>query len=218
MLKENKFVKEIQQLNQEKNEALWKRIEEEMEETPIMKVNFKNTFLKWSIAIASVTMATVIGVVGFISLFNNQDSIRYLTQADYQYKPTNITLKEYSDLNNKNWLYWNWYDTTDYLEDYYYALNDGGEIVCYNEFILDPNTGYVFEINVLDGQTQIEEFNSYAQSCVNNQVIQNVEVKYTILYEQNYAYFTYQDYSYYISTDMAVEEGYFISILEQLIP
>lgn len=206
----------------EKDKLLWQRIQAELNdetEAPIAmtKSKPKLSWAKIASACASVLAVAAVGIIVGVSINGGDEVGRYCTQNDYYYARTDkYTLKSYSEENNKGWLYFDWYNP-ELLESYQYFLKENSELICFNEFVVDPDTGYVFEINVTDDRTRIDILEILVSMCPISTSIDNVKVMYGTSHNANYAYFTYEKNIYYVSADTQ-DKDYFLEKIEQLIP
>ena len=169
-------------------------------------------------SLACVAVVAVGTVCAFRFLPRPDDGPRYCTQADYTISDAGQTLKEYAQSTGTNLLYFDWYDTAEYLEDNVYRLNDSDEVVCFQEDIISGETGESIVLYVVDNNTEIDILSRYRSSCTSNVDISGISVYWTTNLVEARAYFTYENYTYYLSLDQPMEENSILSLIETLLP
>lgn len=217
MLDENKFHKLIEQQEGGGKQRVKQRVEAALPEAtevqtrgPVLAVSSdsrRRILVLVSLALALVIAAAVaIGLV--FGLKKKNPAFRYFCSMDYESVITDVTLKQYSAENGKNYLFLDEYEDALYLDDNYFKDFKSGEIICYNEYILFPDETYLI-LRVTDDRTEIDMLDVFKASCVSSETINGVEVKYTDAYldEESAAYFTYKGNIYYLEVDDA-EPGY----------
>ena len=172
---------------------------------------------------ASSLAAVVIGVFaawGFLSLKNgpNDDNKgRYFTSQSYEKVNTQSTLKDYAQEIGKDLLYFDWYTETDYLKNQAWQLKDTQEIICFQEEIIDINTGCKVEIFVMEADTEIEGLD-FVEETDKNSKIKEVEIDWRYSRFSAYADFEYEDYQYYLRVDEPIDENHILTLVEELLP
>ena len=228
MSKERKFHELIEQQNREEKDAVWAKIQQKEAErqknepVPVSPKARSFSWRKWTPILASSLAAVVIGVFatwGFLSLKNgnNDDNKgRYFTSQSYEIVATQITLKDYAQEIGKSLLYFEWYEETDYLKDQAWQLNDTQEIICYNEEIIDVNTGCKVEIFVIEADIEIEDFAD--DETDKKSEINGVQIDWQYSKFRAYANFEYKDYIYYLRVKEPFDENYILDLVEELLP
>lgn len=217
MLDENNFHKLIEQQEGGGKQRVKQRVEAALPEAtevqtrgPVLAVSAdsrRRILVLVSLALALVIAAAVaIGLV--FGLKKKNPIIRYIGSIDCEVIVTDVTLKQYSAENGKNYLYFDEYEDALYFDDTYFKDIKSGKLICYNEYILFPDETYL-TFCVTDDRTEIDIFDAFKASCVSSETINGVEVKYTDDYldEESAAYFTYKGNIYYLEVDDA-EPGY----------
>ena len=229
MSKERKFHELIEQQNREEKDAVWAKIQQkeaerqENEPVPVSPKAPSFSWRKWTPIIASSLAAVVIGVFatwGFLSLKNgnNDDNKgRYFTSQSYETLNTQLTLKDYAQEIGKSLLYFDWYEETDYLKNQVWQLKDTQEIICYNEEIIDINTGCKVEIFVIEADTEIEGLD-FVEETDKESEIKGVKINWQYSRFSAYAEFEYEDYAYYVRVDDPLDENYILTLIEELLP
>ena len=142
---------------------------------------------------------------------------RYCTAADYTLNPLEHNLKEYSDINNKNLLYLNWYEKIDFIEDFKYVLNDDGEEICIREEMVNGETGDEVALYVTDTHTDIDELMKIKEVCIKVKNIIDIEVKWAYNTFNAYALFEYQDWRYYLRLASPMTETAILDLVEEML-
>ena len=169
MSKERKFHEFIEQQNREEKDAVWAKLQqkeaerEQEKSVPVLPKAHSFSWRKWTPILASSLTAVVIGgfaTWGFLSLKdgNNDNKGRYFTSQSYEIVATQTTLKDYAKEMGKDLLYFDWYAETDHLKDQVWQLKDTQEIICFEEEIIDINTGCKVKLLVIEVDTEIEDF------------------------------------------------------------
>ena len=229
MSKERKFHELIEQQNREEKDAVWAKIQqketERQKSDPISVSPQAHSFSwrKWMPIAASSLAAVVIGVFatwGFLSL-NNEPSEdnkgRYFNSQSYEIVNAQRTLKDYALEIGENLLYFDWYAETDFLEDYAWQLKDTQEIICFQEEMIDINTGCKIEIFVREVDTEIEDFFADEETDRESQ-INGVKIDWQYTRFSAYANFEYEDYAYYLRLKEPIDENHILDLIEELLP
>lgn len=143
---------------------------------------------------------------------------RYCTQADYSVQKIEESIKEYSVKSNKKLLYLDWYEKADLLEDYCYSLNDTGEIICYNENIINGETGDNIKIYVTDNYTDIDLLQNIKNASDSIQEIKNISVNYGSTYLFAYSMFEYENCRYYLELNDPLTDTAILDFVAEMIP
>lgn len=229
MSRERKFHKLIEQQNREEKDVVWEKLQQKEVEReqgkPVSVLPKARSFSwrKWTPILASSFAAVVIGVLstwGFLSLNdgkNNDNKGRYFTSQSYEIVTTQITLKEYAREIGENLLYFDWYQETDFLEDYAWRLKDTQQIICYNEEIIDINTGCPIYMFVTEANTTIENF-SFDEETDRESEINGVQIDWKYSRFNAYANFEYEGYTYYVRVKEPIDENHILDLVEELLP
>lgn len=227
MSKERKFHELIEQQNREEKDAVWAKIQrkeaEREKEEPTPALSKTRSFLgrKWMPILASSLAVVVIGAFstwGFLSLKdgNNDNKGRYFTSQSYEKVNTQRTLKEYAQEIGKSLLYFDWYEETDYLKNQVWQLKDTREVICYQEDIIDINSGCMVYIYVVETDTVIENFSVDEETDRKNE-IKETQIDWRYSKFNAYATFVYEDYKYYLRVDEPIDENYILDLIETLL-
>lgn len=229
MSKERKFHELIEQQNREEKDAVWAKLQqkeaEREQEKPVPALPKARSFFwrKWMTIAASSLAVVVIGVFstwGFLSLNdgkNNDNSGRYFTSQSYETVNTQRTLKDYAQEIGENLLYFDWYEETDYLKNQAWQLKDTQEIICFQEEIIDINTGCKIKLLVIQADTTIEGV-SFVEETDRQTEMQEIQIDWRYSKFRAYATFAYEDYKYYLRLEEPIDENHILDLVEELLP
>ena len=228
MSKERKFHELIEQQNREEKDAVWAKIQQKEAEMGINTVSVTPkarsfSWRKWAPIVASSLVAVVIGAFAawkFLSLQNegNEDNKgRYFTNQSYEIVDTQRTIKDYVQETGKNLLYFDWYEETDFFKDKVWQLKDTQEIICFEEEIVDINTGCMVYVFVIQADIEIEDF-SFAEETDSKNEIKGIQIDWQYLRFRAYANFEYEDYAYYVRVEEPMDENHILALVEELLP
>ncbi len=227
MSKESKFHNLIEQQENKHKQEVWDMIKSEVEEnasvtTDTVQVS-KNTLAinskKIYIPIVSVLAVLAVVLILIFTLKPNSpvDDIRYCSKTEYTTNDTKQTLKEYSLETNKDLLYFDWYDETEFCKDEIFQLNSTNEIICFKESIVDIETGCKIDISVTDNRTVIDFLEDFENSCLLTHTFNDIEIKWGGNKFKSKATFEYESNIYYMTLSDPFEENYIITLIEQLL-
>ena len=229
MSRERKFHELIEQQNREEKDAVWAKLQqkeaEREEEKPVSTLPKARSFSwrKWTPILASSLIAVVIGgfaTRGFLSLNdgkNNDNKGRYFNSQSYEIVDTQRTIKDYAMETGENLLYFDWYAETDHLQDQVWQLKDTQEIICYNEEIIDVNTGCPVYLFVIQADIEIENFSADEETDKKSEV-KEVQIDWSYTKFKSNAKFIYEDYSYYLRLEEPIDENHILDLVEELLP
>ena len=223
MSRERKFHELIEEQNREEKDAVWAKIQQQDEPIPISPKARSFSWRKWMPIWASSLAAVMIGVFatwGFLSWQNkgNDDNKgRYFTSQSYETVKVQYTLKEYAQEIGKDLLYFDWYEETDYLKNYVWQLKDTQEIICYNEEIVDVNSGCIVYIYVIQADTEIEGF-FVDEETERTSEVDGIQIDWKYSKYNSNANFIYEDYKYYLRVDDPIDENYILDLVAELLP
>lgn len=229
MSRERKFHELIEQQNRKEKDAVWAKIQhkeaerEQEKSIPVLPKARSFFWRKWTPILASSLTAVVIGVFatwGFLSLNdekNNDNKGRYFTSQSYEIVATQTTLKDYAQDIGKDLLYFDWYEETDYLQDVVWRLNDTQEIICFQEEIIDINTGCKVKLLALEADTEIEDLSRDMETDKKSE-IEEVQIDWRYSRFGACANFVYEGYKYYLCVDEPIDENHILDLVEELLP
>lgn len=228
MSKERKFHELIEQQNREEKEAVWAKLQqkdaEREQEKPVPAVPKARSFSwrKWTPILASSFIAVMIGgfaTWGFLSLKTekNDNKGRYFTSQSYETVEVQYTLKDYAQEIGDSLLYFDWYEETDYLKNKVLCLKDTQEVICFQEDIIDVNTGCMLHLFVIEADTEIEDLSRDMETDRKSE-IGEIPIDWNYSRFGACANFVYEDYKYYVRVDEPIDENYILDLVEELLP
>lgn len=223
MSRERKFHELIEEQNREEKDAVWAKIQQRDEPISVSPKARSFSWRKWTPILASSFAVVVIGgfaTWGFLSLNdgkNNDNKGRYFTSQSYKTVEVQYTLKEYAQEIEKSLLYFDWYAETDHLQDVAWQLNDTQEIICFQEEIVDVNSGCIVYICVMEADAIIEGF-SFDEETDTESEINGLTVDWRYTRFKANANFEYEGYAYYLRVEEPIDENYILDLVEELLP
>lgn len=227
MSKERKFHELIEQQNQEEKAAVWAKIQQreakmgkDTVSVPAKAPSF--SWRKWTPILASSLVAVVIGAFatwGFLSLNGDEEDNkgRYFTSQSYEIVDTERTIKDYVQETGKSLLYFDWYAETDHLKDQVWQAKETQEIICYNEEIVDINTGCMVYMFVIQADIEIENL-SFVEETDQESEMDGIKIDWRYSRFNAYANFVYEGYAYYVRVDEPIDENHILALVEELLP
>ena len=214
MSRERKFHEFIEQQNREEKDAVWAKLQqkeaerEQEKSVPVLPKARSFSWRKWTPILASSLTAVVIGgfaTWGFLSLKdgNNDNKGRYFTSQSYETMEVQYTF--------------DWYEETDHLKNKVLRLKDTQEVICFQEEIIDINSGCRIYIYVMKFDTEIEDFFVDEETDKKSE-INGITVDWQYLRFSSNANFAYEDYKYYLRVDEPMDENHILDLVEELLP
>ena len=243
MSKERKFHQLIEDMDREEKNRVWQAIKAQEEQNqpnsePVIpqKVS-RRMFLQRAIAVASIILVLGGGIFAVMKLLPNdslqpgntgdiqisnsgsgstENENRYCSSDSYSMVETEKTLKDLVTFEGKSFLYFDWYDVTDYCSDGIYQLNDSEEIIGYSEEIIDINTGSLVTIRIISSEYQLQHLELFENidSAVH---INDIQIDWKTVKNTSYAKFKYGGYDYYITLEYPMESDAILDLIQELL-
>lgn len=204
MSRERKFHNLIKNQNSEEKDRLWEKIEKELgNENITVVVPRKKKFPmgRFVAVVSSCVLIVTIATIAVWKFLPQETGPRYCTQDQYRGTKTDMTLKEYAKENNKELLYFDWYEKADLLENTIYQLNDTNEIICFQEDMINGETGTFISLYVVDTQTKMDMLDYFYTRCDKSSQVKDIQVNWISSLKEANAYFEYNHYNYYLTVD-----------------
>lgn len=224
MSRERKIHELIEKGNREEKDRVWARIQERArEEAPLtaeLPTPKARPWRKWAAIAASSCAAVLIGVVAFVKFFpfgEKKNEGRYFDNQSYERIDVDYTLQEYAQSIEKDLLYFDWYAETDYVKNMAWQLNGTQEIICFQEELVDINSGCVVYLFVTDADDKIDGF-STDENTDNEKTIKDIQVNWKNSKDRAVANFEYEGYRYYLRVEEPMDEGHILALVEELLP
>ena len=225
MSKEKKFHQLIEETDQAQKKIAWQRIKENDTAYDAQSVSFpapkKRGIAVWKKALATGALSVlIVGVGAFVGvryfLKDEQPTTRYCDAGTYEAQEIPITLKQRVEQEDKELLFLDWYDITDYYTDKVYILKDTNETIGYYEQIMDVNTGSLVGINAVGKVYQLQSLENYDKTTETS-IINSVQVDWKSTKANSYAKFSYGDYNYYVVLEYPMEEDSILDLIEEML-
>lgn len=239
MSKERKFHQLVEDMDREEKNRVWLAIKAQEEpqknSKPVAAQKpLRRTFIRRAIAVASIVLVLGGGVFAATQLFpksstqpgntgdiqisdsGTDNENRYCSADTYSIIATETTLKELVALEQKSFLYLNWYDITDYCGDGIYQLNDSGEIIGYYEDITDSNTGSLVSIRIISNGYQLQHLDVF-ENTDSVAHINDIQIDWKNARNTSYAKFKYGGYDYYVSLEYPMEPDAILDVIQELL-
>ncbi len=225
---ERDFEKLVIEHNPEQKKASWQKIHkmlEEDEQETVADIEFGNTLAKGFfsnrrniiIVVSSVLVLLTAAILMLVFLLPEPlPSKRYCSMGEYYLSSTMMSVEDYSNENNLNLLYFDWYKDSEIIEDSFYKLIDTDEVICLKEELIDSNGNYL-SFYITDNNTDIDILTNYNEACINLLEINGIEVKWGYHMNNSLVSFNYNEWNYYVGIQSIVEQSTVENLLKTLI-
>ncbi len=182
----------------------------------------KKRFAIFAPPVAAVCLASIlipcILLTGGSDSSNNDSENYYCYAGEYSISFSDKTLKEISMETGGGILFFDWYDVGSDCVTSIYNLNDTDVTICVNESIYNLETDDYIELNVSPSKYILDIFSVVLDSCVDEIMIDNVKVKYSVDATNSYGIITYNSYTYYLTLMYNSDAQRLFSLIEELLP
>lgn len=225
---ERDFEKLVIKQNPEQKKASWQKIQKMLEEDEgetVADIEFGNTLAKGFFSnrrniVIIVSSALVLLTAAILMLvFLLPEPLphkRYCAMGDYRIEPSMVSIEDYSEQNNLDLLYFDWYKDAEYVVETHYKLIDTDEVVCLKEELIDSSGNYIL-FYITDNNTDIDILTNYNEACINLLEINGIEVKWGYHMNNSLVSFNYNEWNYYVGIQSIVEQDYVENLLKTLI-
>lgn len=225
---ERDFEKLVIKQNPEQKKASWQKIQKMLEEDEgetVSDIEFGNTLAKSFFSnrrniIIIVSSALVLLTAAILMLvFLLPEPLppkRYCAMGDYRIEPSTVSIEDYSEQNNLELLYFDWYKDAEYVVETHYKLIDTDEVVCLKEELIDSSGNYIL-FYITDYNTDIDILTNYNEACINLLEINGIEVKWGYHMNNSLVSFNYNEWNYYVGIQSIVEQSTVENLLKTLI-
>ena len=225
---ERDFEKLVIEHNPEQKKASWQKIQKMLEEDEgetVADIEFGNTLAKGFFSnrrniVIIVSSALVLLTAAILMLvFLLPEPLppkRYCAMGDYRIEPSMVSIEDYSEQNNLDLLYFDWYKDAEYVVETHYKLIDTDEVVCLKEELIDSSGNYIL-FYITDNNTDIDILTNYNEACINLLEINGIEVKWGYHMNNSLVSFNYNEWNYYVGIQSIVEQSTVENLLKTLI-
>lgn len=224
MSRDKKIHNLIEQQDNKGKQENWAKIQSRLEETEDESGEVENgngtrtvIFSKKAILSSICAAALLITAILLIVFVPRKSDGDYLT-SDYDYSivASDYTIKDYAAQTGNDYLYFNWYDGTEYCSHDVIKANNSKSIICYKETIMDMETGYIITFYITDLKTNIDILIKYKE-CINIETISGTKVKWIDNASADLATFDYKGFRYYMEIPECESPEILLGYVEQLL-
>ncbi len=179
-------------------------------QAPVRKRRF--AFIS-AIAATAVCAAIIVPCVTLLPNSNNgsnnggSDNIRYCTQDEYKKDDVEFTIGEYRANNNRNFLYFDWYEIGEECITSCYTSNLDNEVLCLEERVYLPEKDGFVQLSITKSNVYLSAFDSIISNCKSEQPIDNHMVKWTVNEYNALCIFEDNGYRYFIQIEQGQDEN-----------
>lgn len=222
-MNERNLHKKIEEQNTEEKKVVWQDIEPNISQKKSLKsffVRYKRLFV--ALASCFVCLAVILPVT--LRYINSDkpgsggdDDPRYCTSDEYEVEIVEQTLKEYILEFNKSFLYLDWYENAIVCETKHIKDIVTSEILCWNERIINGNTGDEVTLNITSKNIVMDFIDENLKFLDKETKIQNINIKWYYTSFEGFAYFEYEDYCYYLNFYYPMSEQTIFDVVEEML-
>lgn len=223
MAKKRSIHELIEEQEPEAKQRMWEEVRQRIAQEDILdgKKTPRKKFSWKKFAVIAASFVLVLGISLFsVFHFMPQEELksRYCTQEEYSSQPIEETIKKHAEINQKNWLYLDWYEFAESVTNISYYLNETGEEICFYEEIINGETGDIIKLFITDNYTDIDILQNFKEISVKQIKIKNIQINYGNSFTNAYAYFEFNKNRYYIDLFEPMTETAILDIVEELLP
>ncbi|MDE6075202.1 MAG: hypothetical protein K2G26_02060 [Clostridia bacterium] len=229
MSRDKKIHNLIEQQDNKGKQENWAKIQSRLEESDgesgdvenggnTRAVIFSKKAILYSICAAVLLVAVILLIVFVPRKPDGGNGLDGFVGSAEQYSTVNseYTIKDYAEQTGNDFLYFNWYDQTEYCSNYVIKANNTQKTVCYEETIMDMETGYMISYYITGLKTDIDILKKF-KDCKDIQNIKNTEIKWDDGITEDIATFEYKGFKYYIEIPDCESPEILLGYIEQLL-
>lgn len=219
----------IEEQDLEKKNELYQKLEERLDlsdkKTEEVKAPKKSFLKNWRYYAAAAVTCCIICVAVLVPILLNapsQDSetnlYRYCDTKDYNANNISDNIKQYATLQQKDLLYFDWYNNAEIVETTLYTnKKDSNDMICIQEMIVNGETGEKVLLFITDIYTRVDLLKWMESSCVDTSQVNSIEVKWTYGETVSNAIFEFNGFRYYIELEFPEDENSILTLIETLL-
>ncbi len=212
----------IERQDEEGKKALYTRICDGLGlETKVKPAPRSKRALLWRVLVPALSFCIIcLAIILPIALKNRVDPNpnRYCLSADCVEVALDVNVKEYSSRNGKSMLYIDWYDVAEDVTTISFVnKDDSNDIIYIDERILNGETGDVVRLSIFDKNTYLDSFDYFSEINYEEEIYNNVSVKWFNEFQRSIGVVFYGDYRYYVLISQPSEAVDIVEILKGMV-
>lgn len=226
-MKEKDFHKIVRETSSNDNEILYNALAKKhtelthkaKESEGKAKKKFSARF--FTAVFAPVAAAVLVAILVPTLLLNNRDApdnndAHKTPIRQYIVTQLSCTVAEYNEINNTNFLYFDWANVTDYkvIE---YSQQTTKTFLGLKVSIVNTETSDNIEYTVCKENDPLDFLENHSKICTNESVVSDCSVKWTTVNDKSYGIFNYDNYDYYITLKDNSDETRMLELIQFLL-
>lgn len=153
------------------------------------------------------------------STVNNggNESNRYCTQDDYHKENAEYTIGEYRENNNRNFLYFDWYEYGEDCSTVCYISNSDNEVLGLEENIYLPESDEFVRLSLTKANVYLSVFDVIIADCNSEYTVDNHTVKWVVNEAKSLCIFEDGGYRYFIQILPGEDENRLFDMVAELL-
>lgn len=203
-------------------EELKRRYPQYVEQSDVKKAPVRKRRVAVFSALAAVAVCAAIIVPCAVLLPNNggnggNGNIRYCSQDEYSKADVEYTIGEYRENNNKNFLYFDWYELCEERKTICYTSNSDNEVLCLEEQVYLPQSDEFVKLFITKSNVYLSEFDQPIEKCKGQQPVNNHIVKWVANKQETACIFEDGGYRYFIQLFDGQDENRLFELVAELL-
>ncbi|MDE7164708.1 MAG: hypothetical protein K2O04_04710 [Clostridiales bacterium] len=177
-----------------------------------------------AIAAAAVCVAVIVPCAVLLPNRNSgtdnggKDNIRYCAQTEYRaLYDVEYTIGEYRENNNRNFLYFDWYEFGEDCNTVCYVSKADNEVLCLEENIYLPTSEEFVQISLTKTNVYLSMFDVVFADCNSEYMVDNHTVKWVVNEAKARCIFEDGGYRYFIQVEPTKDENRLFELVEKLL-
>ncbi|MDE6201032.1 MAG: hypothetical protein K2M47_04045 [Clostridiales bacterium] len=176
-----------------------------------------------AIAAAVVCVAVIVPCVVLLPNRDNgagnggKEDVRYCTQAEYEKRYADYTIGEYRTSNNRDFLYFDWYEFGEDFSTICYINKSDEEVLGLEEQAYLPQSSEVVQLSITKANVYLSIFDSTIEYCNMERNVSNHLVKWSINAKEATCIFEDNGYRYFIQIAQGQDENRLFELVAELL-
>lgn len=182
----------------------------------------KKTFV-FALATVAACVAIIVPCAVLLPNHNNgannggNESVRYCAQGEYEKSYSEYTIGEYRESNNRDFLYFDWYEIGEDRETVCYISNSNNEVLGLEESIYLPETDEFVQFSITKENVFLDEFAPKITSCDKEHTVDDHTVKWSVNIDVALCIFEDGGYRYFIRILPGEDENRLFELVAELL-